>query len=147
MVDYGRGRHTWGHWSATELIAATLATIGCMPLPLLLFCRLRNLAKRARSAHLAEHCMIVGAGASLSLLYVAFVWVLTTNGDEWFGTWWTGRSQVLLVLELILGVLACLFFLWAVYLLVRFSIAFWMAGRKLRRKWREADRSRDGAIA
>ena len=48
----------WLGWS----LAIGLAVVGIIPLPLLIMLRLRGLAKRARSAHLAEHCLIVGIG-------------------------------------------------------------------------------------
>jgi len=82
----------WFGWMETGVLI--LATVACAPLPLLLFYRLRGLAKRARSAHLAEHCIIVGVGVSLSLLYLAAAWIVFMHGDDWFGDNWTNRSNV-----------------------------------------------------
>src|SRR5688500_14287690 len=45
-------------------VLQVICAISIIPFPLLLFARLRSLARRVRSAHLAEHCAIVGAGMS-----------------------------------------------------------------------------------
>jgi hypothetical protein len=124
-----------------EYVVPIVATVGCAPLPLLLFYRLRGLAKRARSAHLAEHCMIVGIGTSLSLIYVAGAWIVLAHGDEWFGENWTSRSNSALIVMAILATLAFLFALWSLYLMIRFAISFWRAGRLMRQKWRAGDAS------
>jgi hypothetical protein len=118
-----------------------LGSVGCLPLPLLMFVRLRGLAKRARSAHLAEHCMIVGIGTSVSLAYVSLALLLLYNGDQWFGDNWSSRSNASMGLLLALWTSALLFALWSVYLLIRFAIAFGSAARKLRHKWRVDDRA------
>ena len=121
------------------LLPLLLATIGCAPLPLLLFLRLRGLARRARSAHLAEHCLITGIGASASLLYFLVVYVVMENGNRWFGDYWTARSNVALVVMLIMATASAVFLIWTLYLLVRFAIAFARARRLLRRKWASQD--------
>jgi hypothetical protein len=126
-------------WLDYAVMIAT--TVACAPLPLLLFYRLRGLARRVHSAHLAEHCMIVGIGASLSFLYFAFAWVMLEHGDEWFGPHWTTRSQGWLIITGILATLGFLFALWSLYLLIRFAIAFWWAYRVLRQKWKVGDRA------
>jgi hypothetical protein len=118
-----------------------LAIFGCLPLPLLLFYRLRGIARRARSAHLAEHCMIVGIGTSASLLYVVATWIVMAHASEWFGDRWTDRSTGWLVMMTILGTAVGLFFFWSLYLLIRFAITIGLASRALRRKWRMEDRS------
>ena len=111
-------------------------------LPLLLFLRLRGLARRVRSAHLAEHCIIVGVGAFASTLYVAAVIFITNNAESWgFKTNWVTRSPVSLIMMLLLGVTCFLFILWSLYLLVRFAVAFWFAAHMLRHKWTRDDRS------
>ncbi len=111
-------------------------------LPLLLFLRLRGLARRVRSAHLAEHCIIVGVGAFASTLYIAAVIVVVNNAEKWgFGTNWMSRSPVSLIMMLVMSVASGLFILWSLYLLVRFAIAFWMAAGKLQHKWTRDDRS------
>ena len=72
----------WTSWdSATIYIGIALLTLGCVPLPLLLFRHLRSLAKRAHSAHLAEHCTIVGTLVSCSLLYIALALLISENAD------------------------------------------------------------------
>jgi MFS family permease len=111
-------------------------------LPLLLFVHLRGLAGRARSAHLAEHCTIVGIGAFASTLYIAALFVVWNYADRWsLRTNWVSRSPVSLILMLVMAVASGLFILWSLYLLVRFAIAFWIAAGKLRNKWTRDDRS------
>jgi hypothetical protein len=110
--------------------------------PLLLFLRLRGLARRVRSAHLAEHCIIVGVGACASMLYIAVVIVLVNCADRLgFPTNWMSQSTTSLIMMLVLGVASGLFILWSLYLLVRFALAFWIASHKLQRKWTRDDRS------
>jgi hypothetical protein len=120
------------------LIIGALAAI---PLPFLIFLRLRGLAKRARSAHLAEHCLIVGIGTSAFLIYLVVFWIIMQNASEWFGDNWISRSVASLMLALILFTAGSLFVLWSAYLTIRFAWAFWKAARELRWKWRAADRS------
>jgi hypothetical protein len=136
---YASNRLWVPRWRPAEIAAVTLGTVGCIPLPLLLFMRLRGLAKRARSAHLAEHCMIVGVGTSLSIAYASVAWIILHNGNEWFGTHWVARSNVSLALTLGTSLCASLFALWSLYLLIRFAVAFGLAARLLRRKWRAND--------
>lgn len=137
-----RGMYFPPDWTVLQVIAAALATVGCVPLPLLVFFQLRSLAKRARSVWLAEHCAIVGIGTSCALLYVGAIWLLSERAEAWgFGTHWTGRSNVFLALLTLLFAAAILFVFWAVVLLVRFAIAFWRASRQLRRAWQRDDRS------
>jgi hypothetical protein len=125
-----------------EIYALLIVTLACAPLPALLFFQLRSLAKRARSAHLAEHCAIVGVGNSLTLLYVAFYGILMENASRWgFGQNWTSRSPVALGFMLLLFVSAILFALWNAYLLLSFAVAFGRASRKLRTQWRQSDRA------
>jgi hypothetical protein len=81
-------------------------------LPTLLFLHLRGLAKRARSAHLAEHCMIVGVGAFVSMLYISIVSIPLNNPNLWgleYG--WEFRSTASLLMMLLLGVASGLFIL------------------------------------
>lgn len=140
---WSRRPRSWGPPEGSYTFAAfVLATIGCSPLPLLLYLQLRSLAKRARSAHLAEHCLIVGTGNALTLLYIpAFAFVFK-NAERWgLGHTWTTRSNVSLVLLLAVFVSAILFGMWNLYLLIRFAVAFAAASRKLRKAWHLADRS------
>ena len=68
------------------------------PLPLLLFLHLRSLAKRARSADLAEHCLIVGIGTASAILVTGAYSVVAANAEAWgFGTYWQSRSTVALI--------------------------------------------------
>jgi hypothetical protein len=122
-------------------IAFAVGVIGSIPLPLLLFRRLRDLATRARSARLADHCTVVGNGASLALAYVAGCMVLSVKGDDWFGPYWTSRSQVWMGLAAGIGALAVLFVLRCLYLLIRFAAAFGRASWELKRRWMMQDRS------
>lgn len=138
MGTYSFGGDLEGWWT-TLLLAVTL---GCVPLPVLLFFQLRSLAKRARSAHLAEHCAIVGIGNSLTLLYVPVCVIVMQWGDRWgYGQYWTSRATAPMVIMLVLGVAAGLFALWNAYLLVSFAVAFGRASRLLRRQWRQSDRA------
>lgn len=113
--------------------------------PILLFNQLRSLALRARSAHLAEHCTIVGIGTSIAMLYVLIVMLITTYARQLhFDPYWASRSQTWLILMAVAGTLSALFLLWSVYLMIRFAIAFHLAARKLREAWNRDDRAIDG---
>jgi len=108
-----------------------------VPLPVLVFLHLRGLAKRARSAHLAEHCLIVGVGSAAALMY--FIGFELVSEIARFS--WLRGSTGSLMLVLVLSVAAILFSLWSAYLLLRFAIAFYIASRNLRTKWRQDDRA------
>ena len=144
---YGRGvfgfsRTVDAWWDALSPVAGPALTLVCVPLPVLLYLQLRGLAKRARSAHLAEHCLIVGVGTSATVAYVVAVHVVLDNANRWgFGSHWVGRSQVALAMILTFAVAGALFALWSVYLLVRFAIAFRRAARQMRGQWLADDRS------
>ncbi|CAN5507083.1 hypothetical protein BH09PLA1_BH09PLA1_20040 [soil metagenome] len=129
------------YFETAVFAAVALITVGCVPLPLLLFRQLRSLAKRAHSAHLAEHCTIVGTTSSLALLYLAGILLIGANADRWLGPNWTARSNTWLITLLIMSVSAALIFMWSLYLLIRFAISFQRAASMLRRKWASADRS------
>ena len=118
-----------------------LGIIAALAIPPLLFERLRTLAKRARSAHLAEHCRIVGVGSTLSIIAIGIISIVLYYGDQWFGDNWSSGSNTSLLLMLTLLTSALLFLLWSLYLLIRFAIAFHFAARNLRRQWKSADRS------
>jgi len=124
-----------------DLSTILIGTICALPLPLLIMLRLRGLAKRARSAHLAEHCVIVGIGASASVAYLGVVWILTQNWQRWFGQQMPIFSDNYCVMLMLFLIAAGLFLLWIAYLTIRFALAFWKAARELRRKWRVDDRS------
>ena len=144
-----------GYWGVYDhdwspiMLAMAAAMVASIPLPHLLFAQLRGIARRARSAHLAEHSTIVGVGASamigVYLVFAAFV----INSEEWgLGTRWIQRSPVALGLILVTSVAALLFAIWSVYLLVRFAIAFRRVSRELSGAWRADDRAAaDGSPA
>jgi hypothetical protein len=119
-----------------------LGIIGLPLLSLLLFLHLRGLAKRAGSAHLAEHCLIVGIGSAATVMYVFAAAEILEHGQRWgLDEYWDARSKVSLALALILRVAACFFTLWSLYLLIRFAIAFARVAREIRGKWKRDDRS------
>lgn len=136
-------RYTTMEWSSFALSAAVLAA--CIPLPGLLFYQLRSLAKRARSAHLAEHCAIVGVGMSSGVSYATVMLIIFQFAKDWgLDPDWGTRSSVSLVLMLVCTLSAALFTIWSLYLLIRFAIAFHFAARQLRQKWRADDRANAG---
>src|SRR5205085_7095368 len=109
---------TFRSWIRINATLPYLISLLCAPIPLLLFLQLRSLAKRARSAHLAEHCAIVGTGASLSLIYMgAIVFVLDNAKLLGLSSSWSTTSSTSLLLVLALAVAAALFLLWSIYLL------------------------------
>jgi hypothetical protein len=140
-----RARRGWAYadeWTLLQMAIPFLLTLGSIPLPLLVFTRLRGLAKRARSAHLAEHCLIVGAGASASLLIALATLVIFEHAESWgWGDMWVERSNLAIALMLLNAVASFLFTMWSLYLLARFAIAFFAASRKLRRAWTRDDRA------
>jgi hypothetical protein len=122
--------------------APLLTIVLSSPLPVLLFFQLRSLARRARSAHLAEHCAIVGIGAGASVLYAAAFYALNVYAEQLhLGTTWSTSSTSSLLLAVLLSTAAILFMLWSLYLLIRFAIAFRLAARSLHSTWRRDDRS------
>jgi hypothetical protein len=133
---YGIGVIPDPGWQSADFLA-----IGMVPPALLLFFHLRAIAKRARSAHLAEHCAIVARGTAATLLFLAAVIVLIEQGDDWFGNNWIYRSRTIMVVLLILSVFGCLFILWSLYLLVRFAISFRRAAQQAKQQWRRDDRA------
>ena len=132
-----------GWWlGPLDVMIGSIATVGCVSLPLLLFLHLRGLARRARSAHLAEHCLIVGIGAASAVLLMGAYAVVSANADAWgLGTHWTSRSTIALLLATLVATAAVLFVLWSLYLFVRFVLAFRRAARELNGRWTTDDRS------
>ncbi len=128
--------YDWG-WivlSAGVLLAA--------PMPFLLFLHLRGIAGRARSAHLAEHCKIVGIGASLTIFALPIVDIVVRYARNFgLGENWDSRSTSALLIFTLIPTAIALFFLWTLYLLVRFAISFWIASRYRRSAWTRDDRS------
>ena len=135
-----------GYWGVYDhdwspiMLAMAAAMVASIPLPHLLFAQLRGIARRARSAHLAEHSTIVGIGASaMILVYLVFA-AFVINSEEWgLGTRWIQRSPIALGIILATSVAALLFAIWSVYLLVRFAIAFRRTSRELSGAWRADD--------
>lgn len=131
-------------WSAlyhlgTGVVVSLLAI--CAVCPVLLFFQLRHLARRVLSAHLAEHCAIVGIGVSATLVvWAVFAAVMAWAGDRLEA--WTLRSTSWIVLMTLLITAALLFYLWAIYLAVRFAAAFGKARRLAVDAWRRADLAR-----
>jgi hypothetical protein len=128
--------------SAVIPVLMLLCFAGSFLLPFLIFLRLRGLAVRARSAHLAEHCLIVGIGASLAICYIFAIGFTSYYSQELgLDNYWWGRSNVALVLMLVMATGGILFILWSLYLLIRFTISFNRAARQLRHKWTRDDRA------
>jgi hypothetical protein len=117
--------------------ALTLLTLGAIPVIMLGFLHLRAIAKRARSAQLAEHCVIVGIGTSALCL---FILVFAICG-QYFDLGPAANSPLGLIAPLILVVSVMLFGLWSLYLLIRFAISFRRAAKQIRQTWSAADRS------
>lgn len=135
----------WGVYDYTwnpMAIAMAASMAGTIALPVLVFATLRDLATRARSAHLAEHCTIVGMGTSAVLAYGVLLVALFYAGA--FDVKWLQRSRPGMGLMLALFVGGLLFAIWSVYLLVRFAIAFRRTSRQLRGAWRADDRAMEG---
>jgi hypothetical protein len=132
-------------WEMFNFVRLMVLIIALLPMPALLLFRLRGLAVRARSAQLAEHCAIVGVGASAALAF-AFValWFfsgpLAGNRPSMLMSPW-GFLSTLIMLTAI-----SLFILWSIYLLIRFAISFRRAARQLRHKWTRDDRAVTGSM-
>ena len=114
-----------------------LLTVGSAPLPALFFTHLRRLAKRVLNIGLAEHAAIVGAGLSVTLVYIgAAIGVSIAMPNSEVPDW------VTTITVLIGGVGLMLFGGWSVVNCIRFAMAFFRAYRAARRKWHDADRAR-----
>ncbi len=104
-----------------------LAAFGVAPLPILLSLRLRGLAKRARSAQMAEHSMIVGIGITACIVLLIILEIRD--------------SPVSWVVDSTLIIASALFLVWSDYIFIRFAFALGNALRQLRRNWRRNDRA------
>ena len=127
----------------TGILAMLLLTVGCSPLPALVFIYLRRLAQRVLHPGLAEHAAIVGVGFSVTLVATpAIVSIIDSQQRRW-----GGNSIWMLVLPLLITVSLLLFGGWSALNCVRFIAAFARAHRGARRKWAAADlgTSRDAA--
>ena len=123
----------------SRAVFGSLTIMTALLLPLLLFEHLREIGRRARSAHLVEHCRIVGIGSSLALTYALVLGFLFTKPV--LPVLWVASAMLPLVLFGIGCVSAALFLLWSLYLLIRFTISFHLAARSLQSKWRRDDRA------
>ena len=143
VVHYSSfGTRLFRYWVSdwTEYVVAGLFTLGCAPLPPLLFAHLRRLANRVLHAQLAEHATIVGVGLSLTLLFMAGVMTtiaIVTQATSYplYG------SYAFLALQLIQSVAMVLFGGWSALNFLRFGIAFFRAYRGAQRRWNAADRA------
>jgi hypothetical protein len=142
----------WHYWNRRQSIwwsgdffdrYSLLAISVIVPLPLLLFRQLRHLAQRVLSAHLAEHCVIVGWGMSATLLLGPLMIVLTEElvRADVLSRYWATRSLASLVLMLLIQVAVGLFYLWTLYISICFAAAFWRAREQAIAMWKRADRS------
>jgi hypothetical protein len=129
-------------WEYVLMVLEFAVVVAGVLLPFLLFRHFGGLAKRARSAHLAEHCNIVGIGASASIFYcVTVIFLLSNPRQVGVSSDWMVESETGLIMLLIFLTAAFLFTLWCLYLLVGFAIAFNKAARQLRGKWKHDDLS------
>jgi hypothetical protein len=125
---------------STFWLAMALLTLGVVPLILLLFSYLRAIAKRARSAHLAEHCNIVAIGTASAYLYALGVLIFEIITLQGTGRYWDFLyAQIYLTWGMAL--VGLFFGTWSLYLLTRFAISFTLASRHIRRQWKHADRA------
>lgn len=135
-------------WNLLEWTTWLLSTLAVAPLPVLVFMQLRTLAGRVRSAHLAEHCLIVGIGTSLACVYAAVLSLMMEHAEKLgLGSNWVSGSDVALGMTVVMAVASLLFALWSLYLLALFAIAFHRGTRQLRGKWSSDDRSAAGTGA
>jgi hypothetical protein len=110
---------TSGRWVRSSANSGDWPMLALIPFPALLFFHLRRLARRVLNPSLAEHCAIVGVGGSLSLAVgMAGMFV-----------------RIPTALEFAAAVGTMLFFLWTLYLMVRFAIAFHRAHRASAAAW------------
>lgn len=141
LILIGDGGRNFSSVDPSDILSLGIS-LGSAPLPVLLFFQLRRLAKRARSAQLAEHCAIVGIGTCLSLLYFAATYLVFGHVSELgLGDHWVNNSNAALLLALAVGVLGILFYLWSLMLMIRFALAFTRASKQAKRDWRRDDRA------
>jgi hypothetical protein len=113
--------------AATEVLPFAFAAF-----PVLLFLHLRHLALRVLNPRLAEHCQIVGTGASAALLVLLVSSYAPDSLDRSY-TWAYAAAFVVSA--------ALLFLLWGVLSLLRFALALARAWRLSREAWDAADAS------
>jgi hypothetical protein len=102
---------------------ALFAVMACVvPIPALLFLHLRHLALRMGRPRMADHCKVVSIGATASLAGIAWVQIVTAPA----------------VAELA-SAAGLVFYLWSLFLLTRFAVAFGGARRRSAAAWRTAE--------
>jgi hypothetical protein len=118
------------------------ALIAGLPLPILGMAQLRSLALRLHSAHLAEHCTIVGWCAAISMATLTAVILIFENAAELgLGSHWFSSSIVSLLIMLLATTGISLSAVWFFYVMARFAHFFARESRALRAKWRAEDRA------
>ena len=105
-----------------------------IPIYVLAFVYLRTLARRIGHASLAEHCVIVSVGISVSIILPMLIPIFAFYFNPANTLW-----PILIMLVTI-----CLFALWSAYLLLRFAIVFHKSARIARRNWFAADAAANG---
>jgi hypothetical protein len=100
-----------------------------IPTYILTFVYLRTLARRIGHASLAEHCVIVSVGISVSIILPMLIPMFSFYVDISYSLW-----PLLVILTT-----AFLFGLWSTYLLFRFAIVFHQSARIAKRNWIAAD--------
>jgi len=117
------------------LLVAWFFSLSFAAFPAMLMLHLRRLALRVLDPRLAEHCAIIGCGASAALLLLtasAFApnWLFRGPHGRWFG-----------YAEVFVSAVGLLCVLWSVLTLLRFALAFGKAWRASRDAWDAADAS------
>jgi hypothetical protein len=97
-----------------------------VPTYVLTFIYLRTLARRIEHPSLAEHCIIVAVGISLTIVVPMLV-----------GVSGVASNSIWLVLPMFVSVF--LFLIWSSYLLFRFAVKFGKAAKIAKQQWIAAD--------
>lgn len=120
---FSRGGAGWPPALGPRVLVSFAAVACVVPIPALLFLHLRHLAVRLHRPRLADHCDVVGAGATASLVGVA----------------WLQNVRAPAAVELATTGSALLFCAWSLYLLARFAVAFGRARRQSAAAWRTVE--------
>lgn len=126
---------------AFEAASFFLSCVVVLPLPILLFLHLRDLGRRLLSRQMTEHSLIVGIGTSCTIAAVPVIILIAAFWNTLGLPTLPRKSQVPIIALTIFFASCALFWLWAVYLFIRFAIAFASEARAMRAAWREADLS------
>ncbi len=118
MAIYNDGKDPWP-WVAgfSFLLWVPTYAMSCL--------YLRTLARRIGNASLAEHCIIVAVGVSISIVLPMILSLIQPIQAMW---------PVLVMMVSII-----LFWLWSSYLFFRFGLVIGRLRRDARRNWRDAD--------